>query len=106
MPKSIIDVFRFGEEPSESFSYLGAVWTIECRPAVNGDNWECTTTAPLSISLGAAESEAGLRHELLKIGVAAVRHSERWYLLQHLESLGRVERIGARTDGSILRGED
>ena len=95
MKNPLIDIFRFEAEPVAPFPYLEAVWTIECQPSVDGDHWECTTTAPLRISLGIAESLDGLRRELLEIGVAALRHSERWYLLQHLEQLGHVQRVHA-----------
>jgi hypothetical protein len=93
MPTPIIDVFKFGKEPTEPFTYLGAMWTIECRAATNGEHWECATTAPVSMTLAMAEDAITLKRDLLENGIAALRHSNRWYLLAHLESLGLVSRV-------------
>ena len=95
MPKPMLDVFRFRKEPTEPFAYLGAMWTIESKRAQDGDHWECATTAPVSLSLAIAESEEALRHDLFESGVPALRNTERWYLLRHLESLGLVEHFGS-----------
>ena len=93
MANPILEVFRFRKELTEPFAYLGAMWTIESKRADDGDHWECSTTAPLSLSLAIAENHEALRHDLLKSGVAALRNTERWYLLRHLESLGFVEQV-------------
>lgn len=93
MTKPILDVFRFWKEPAEPFAYLGAMWTIETKPADNGEHWECATTAPVNLSLAIAESEESLRHDLFRSGIAALRNTQRWYLLRHLESLGFVEQV-------------
>ena len=95
MPSPLLDIFRFWKEPTEPFAYLGAMWTIEIKRADDGDHWECSTTAPLSLSLAIAESQEALRHDLLTSGVAALRNTKRWYLLRHLESLGFVEQVGS-----------
>jgi hypothetical protein len=93
MPTPIIDVFKFSKDSIEPFYYLGAIWTIECKPAVNGDHWECTTTAPFIVPLAMAEDAATLKRDLRETGVAALRNTKRWYLFEHLVSLGFVSRM-------------
>jgi hypothetical protein len=95
MPRPMLDVFRFWKEPTAPFPYLGAMWTIETKRPDRWDHWECTTTAPINLRLAIADSEESLRHDLFQQGVAALRNTQRWYLLQHLESLGFVERVAA-----------
>jgi hypothetical protein len=97
MPKPIIDVFRFRHEPTAAFTYLGAVWTIEIRAALDGEHWECVTTAPLRMTLAMAEDRGTLLSQLLENGMAAVRHTQRWHLCAHLECLGVMERVVGST---------
>ena len=93
MSKPLVDVFRFRTDPTLAFSYLGAIWTVEIKPAADGEHWECTTTAPVKLRFAMAEDEDALRRELLETGTAAVRNTERWCLCQHLESIGMMERV-------------
>ena len=97
MPTPILDVFRFRKEPTESFSYLGAIWTIEIKPASDGGHWECATTAPVNMMLAIAEDEKELRRAILESGMATLRKTERWYLCEHLTSIGLVERLTSAT---------
>lgn len=100
MPAPILDVFRFRKEPIEPFSYLGAIWTIEIKQASDGDHWECATTAPVSMTLAIAEDENELRRAILESGMATLRKTERWYLCEHLASIGLVERLTSATVNS------
>ena len=93
MPTPILDVFRFRREPTQSFSYLGAIWTIEIKQATDGEHWECATTAPVNMTLAIAEDEKELRRSILESGMAALRKTDRWYLCEHLTSIGLVERV-------------
>ena len=93
MPKPILDVFRFRNEPTAAFTYLGAVWTIEIKAAMDGEHWECATTAPVRMTLAMAEDRSTLLSQLLENGTAALRHTQRWYLCAHLECIGLMERV-------------
>ena len=87
-----LDVFRFLHIPTKPFLYLEAMWLLELLDC--GDHWEYLTTAPTRLILMFAETEAALRHELTVVGVAVVRKSKTWFLLEHLVGLGWTEMIG------------
>jgi hypothetical protein len=103
MSKPILDVFRFLKDPTEAFTYLGAIWTIEIKPALIGDHWECATTAPVSMVLAMDEDESALRQQLFETGTAVLRNTQRCYLCEYLESIGMMERVLASHARSYRR---
>ena len=49
------------------------------------------------MTLAIAEDEKELRRAILESGMATLRKTERWYLCEHLTSIGLVERLTLAT---------
>ena len=91
MSHPVLDLFRFLRPPTAPFPYLGAMWVIEMTE--QGDHWECATTAPLRLVIALAESAQALEREMYESGVRIVRSTKAWFLMDHLITVGWVERI-------------
>lgn len=91
MSHPVLDLFRFLLPPTSPFPYLGAIWVIEI--AMREEHWECATTAPLRLVLGLAENEETLRKAMYENGLPIVRTTKAWFLMDHLATIGWVERM-------------
>jgi hypothetical protein len=95
MINPVLDVFRFQALPTAPFPYMGAMWLLECGVGEGGDYWQCGTTVPLRLPLAVAEDQRALKIQLTKFGVPAVRNTQQWFLLRHLEKLGFTQQLDA-----------